>query len=84
MSCPEESLQIKQINPAFFEADGLKTFECVIANPPFFLKEWGAENWENDPFGRNIVEEALADLSTAWEARLQAEEKFKSILKNYI
>lgn len=42
-------------NPAFFEADGLKTFDCVIANPPFSLKEWGAENWGNDPYGRNIA-----------------------------
>ncbi|MEP1304461.1 MAG: class I SAM-dependent DNA methyltransferase [Balneola sp.] len=42
-------------NPAFFEADGLKTFDCVIANPPFSLKNWGKENWENDPYGRNFV-----------------------------
>ena len=42
-------------NPAFFEADGLKTFDCVIANPPFSLKDWGAENWESDPYGRNIA-----------------------------
>jgi type I restriction enzyme M protein len=42
-------------NPAYFEADGLQTFDCVIANPPFSLKEWGAENWANDPFGRNIA-----------------------------
>ena len=42
-------------NPAFFEADGLKTFDCVIANPPFSLKDWGAEHWANDPFGRNIA-----------------------------
>lgn len=42
-------------NPAFFEADGLKTFDCVIANPPFSLSEWGAENWANDPYGRNIA-----------------------------
>jgi type I restriction enzyme M protein len=42
-------------NPAFFEADGLQTFDCVIANPPFSLKEWGAENWTNDPYGRNIA-----------------------------
>jgi type I restriction enzyme M protein len=41
--------------PAFFAADGLKKFDCVIANPPFSLKEWGAENWANDPFGRNIA-----------------------------
>ncbi len=42
-------------SPAFFEADGLKTFDCVIANPPFSLKEWGADNWANDPYGRNIA-----------------------------
>lgn len=42
-------------SPAFFAADGLKTFDCVIANPPFSLKEWGAENWASDPYGRNIA-----------------------------
>ncbi|NVO21237.1 MAG: SAM-dependent DNA methyltransferase [Bacteroidetes bacterium] len=42
-------------NPAFFEADGLKTFDCVIANPPFSLENWGFENWANDPYGRNIA-----------------------------
>lgn len=42
-------------NPAFFEADGLKTFDCVIANPPFSLQDWGAEHWVNDSFGRNIA-----------------------------
>jgi len=42
-------------SPAFFDADGLKTFDCVIANPPFSLKEWGAEEWANDPHGRNIA-----------------------------
>lgn len=42
-------------NPVFFEADGLQTFDCVIANPPFSLKEWGADNWANDPYGRNIA-----------------------------
>jgi type I restriction enzyme M protein len=42
-------------NPAFFEADGLRTFDCVIANPPFSLQDWGAENWAKDPYGRNIA-----------------------------
>lgn len=42
-------------NPAFFSADGLKTFDCVIANPPFSLDDWGSENWANDPYGRNIA-----------------------------
>lgn len=40
-------------NPAFTDgAGGLATFDCVIANPPFSLKEWGREIWENDPWGR--------------------------------
>lgn len=42
-------------HPAFFDGDGLKQFDCVIANPPFSLKDWGAENWVNDPYGRNIA-----------------------------
>ena len=42
-------------NPAFFEADGLKTFDCVIANPPFSLKDWGSKYWANDQYGRNIA-----------------------------
>ena len=41
--------------PAFFAADGLQTFDCVIANPPFSLKDWGAGTWANDPYGRNIA-----------------------------
>lgn len=41
-------------NPAFTDSStgGLATFDCVIANPPFSLKEWGRELWENDPWGR--------------------------------
>jgi len=41
-------------NPAFGDAStgGLLTFDCVIANPPFSLKEWGRDIWENDPWGR--------------------------------
>src|SRR5690606_29555912 len=42
-------------HPVFFDSDGLKQFDCVIANPPFSLKDWGAENWVNDPYGRNIA-----------------------------
>lgn len=41
--------------PAFFDSDGLRKFDCVIANPPFSLKDWGAENWATDPYGRNIA-----------------------------
>jgi type I restriction enzyme M protein len=31
---------------------GLATFDCVIANPPFSLEQWGREVWQNDPWGR--------------------------------
>ena len=31
---------------------GLATFDCVIANPPFSLEQWGREVWESDPWGR--------------------------------
>lgn len=42
-------------NPAFHEGDLLSKFGVVIANPPFSLKNWGAEQWAHDPFGRNIA-----------------------------
>ena len=39
--------------PAFTDPSGaLAPFDCVIANPPFSLKEWGREVWEADPWGR--------------------------------
>jgi len=43
-------------SPAFTDSStgGLATFNCVIANPPFSLKEWGREVWEADPWGRAI------------------------------
>ncbi len=41
-------------SPAFTDSStaGLATFDCVIANPPFSLKEWGREVWEADPWRR--------------------------------
>jgi len=40
-------------NPAFTDgAGGLAKFDCVIANPPFSLEDWGSEVWESDPWGR--------------------------------
>lgn len=43
-------------SPAFTDSatGGLATFDCVIANPPFSLKEWGRETWESDPWGRAV------------------------------
>ena len=40
-------------NPAFFEGDKLAQFDCVIANPPFSLENWGEETWVSDRYGRN-------------------------------
>jgi type I restriction enzyme M protein len=33
-------------------AGGLASFDCVVANPPFSLENWGREVWESDPWGR--------------------------------
>jgi len=42
-------------SPSFYDGDNLAKFDCVIANPPFSLKNWGVELWMNDPFGRNFA-----------------------------
>jgi type I restriction enzyme M protein len=41
-------------SPAFTDSSTgrLATFDCVIANPPFSLKDWGREVWQGDPWGR--------------------------------
>jgi len=41
-------------SPAFSDSStgGLLAFDCVIANPPFSLKEWGRDLWEADPWSR--------------------------------
>ena len=40
--------------PAFSDpaTGGLATHDCVLANPPFSLEQWGREVWESDPWGR--------------------------------
>ena len=40
--------------PKFFKGGQIKTFDNVIANPPFGLSGWGAEAFESDQYGRNI------------------------------
>ncbi|MGV0992889.1 MAG: N-6 DNA methylase [Mycobacterium sp.] len=40
-------------NPAYFDGSHLAEFDCVIANPPFSLKNWGHEQWATDRWGRN-------------------------------
>lgn len=39
-------------NPLLVENDQLMKFDTVIANPPFSLKKWGAENAEADKYKR--------------------------------
>lgn len=41
-------------DPKFLTADQLEQFDCVIANPPFSLKEWGYDKWSSDPFNRHV------------------------------
>jgi type I restriction enzyme M protein len=42
-------------DPAFYDGDLLATFDCVIANPPFSLEQWGEDMWASDRFGRNFA-----------------------------
>jgi type I restriction enzyme M protein len=42
-------------NPAFIERDRLRTFDVVLANPPYSIKKWNREAWRDDPWGRNFL-----------------------------
>ncbi len=39
-------------NPKLVENDGLMKFDTVVANPPFSLDKWGADEAENDRYNR--------------------------------
>lgn len=41
-------------NPAFLHNDELKTFNVILANPPYSIKAWDHKSFVNDPYGRNI------------------------------
>ena len=41
-------------NPNYLYRGELQTFDCVIANPPFSLKNWGADAFSSDVYGRNM------------------------------
>lgn len=41
--------------PAFAEGDRLRTFDVVLANPPYSIKKWNRSAWESDPWGRNFL-----------------------------
>ena len=41
-------------DPKILQNEHIAHFDCVIANPPFSLENWGAEAWKTDRFGRNL------------------------------
>ncbi len=41
--------------PGFTQNDALRTFDVVLANPPYSIKQWNREAWQNDPWGRNFL-----------------------------
>lgn len=42
-------------NPGFIEGGELKTFDVVLANPPYSINEWDREAFTNDKYGRNFL-----------------------------
>ncbi|NBC70816.1 N-6 DNA methylase [Paenibacillus sacheonensis] len=40
-------------HPAFYSGNRLAQFDCVVANPPFSLKNWGETEWASDKWARN-------------------------------
>ena len=42
-------------NPGFVERDRLRTFDVVLANPPYSIKQWNREGFQSDPWGRNFL-----------------------------
>lgn len=40
--------------PAFLHNDELKTFNVILANPPYSIKAWDRKSFEKDPYGRNL------------------------------
>lgn len=41
-------------DPRILQNEHIAHFDCVVANPPFSLEDWGSEAWKTDRFGRNI------------------------------
>ncbi len=39
--------------PAFQSNDKLRTFDVVLANPPYSIKSWDRTAWQSDKWGRN-------------------------------
>ena len=41
-------------DPAFVRQDRLKTFDVILANPPYSISRWNREAFASDRWGRNI------------------------------
>ncbi len=41
--------------PALLEKDRLKTFDVVVANPPYSISNWDREAFSTDKYGRNFL-----------------------------
>lgn len=41
--------------PCFLDGDRLRTFEVVLANPPYSIKRWNRDAWQSDAWGRNFL-----------------------------
>ena len=42
-------------HPAFVDGSKLRTFDIVLANPPYSIKTWNREAFQNDKWGRNFL-----------------------------
>lgn len=43
------------LHPAFLEHGRLRTFDMVLANPPYSIKQWNRDAFASDPYGRNFL-----------------------------
>ncbi|HCI7175058.1 TPA: SAM-dependent DNA methyltransferase [Acinetobacter baumannii] len=66
------------LEPKFLQNDQLEQFDCVIANPPFSLKEWGYNKWSSDPYARNVYMVEEPDESS------EDPEKTRSVRKTFL
>ena len=41
-------------DPKILQSGNIAKFDCVIANPPFSLENWGATEWASDKYKRNL------------------------------
>ena len=41
-------------NPGLIENGELKKFNVILANPPYSIKSWDRQSFENDPYSRNL------------------------------